>query len=192
MFNEVNHLSPKKQTANPWPKLVSWDPQIEQNIRYSVILTLFIILRSHYYSLRSANRAFLEALWWRIYLPMQETWVPPLIREDPTCWEATKSLYHNYWACALEPRNRNYWSLCPRAHAPQQEKLLQWEVCVLQLEKSACSNKDTAQPKINKIILKSSKYRKLKILPSDYGSLIISFILLEITRKISYLDKHWI
>ena len=34
---------------------------------------------------------------------MQETWVQPLVWEDPTGHRATKSVGHNYWACALEP-----------------------------------------------------------------------------------------
>ena len=49
--------------------------------------------------------------------------------EDPTCHRAAESV-HNYWACALEPENHNYWAhvlplLKPRACAPQQEKLPQ-------------------------------------------------------------------
>ena len=69
----------------------------------------------------------------------------------------------NYWAFALELGSHNYrahmsqllkWS-CPRARAAQQEKLPQWEAhapqlksspCLLQLEKTPCSNKDPAQP----------------------------------------------
>ena len=46
---------------------------------------------------------------------MQGTWVRALVREDPTCRGATKPVHHNYWARV------------PRAHAPQQEKPLQWE-----------------------------------------------------------------
>ena len=34
---------------------------------------------------------------------MQETWVQSLVWEDLTGLRATKSLCHNYWACALEP-----------------------------------------------------------------------------------------
>ena len=45
---------------------------------------------------------------------MQETWVPALVQEDPTCCGATKPVRHNYWACALEPASHNYW-----AHVPQ-------------------------------------------------------------------------
>ena len=48
-----------------------------------------------------------------ICLPVQGTWVRALVREDPTCCRETKSVHHNYWACALEPALHNYWS--PRA-----------------------------------------------------------------------------
>ena len=85
----------------------------------------------------------LMAQWLRICLPMQRTWVRALVQEDPTCHGATKSVCYNYWACALEPANHNYWAhepqllsprattteaCMPRARAPQQEKPLQWEV----------------------------------------------------------------
>ena len=48
--------------------------------------------------------------WWRICLPMQETWILSLVQEDPTCRRATKPPHHNYVACTLEPRSCNYWS----------------------------------------------------------------------------------
>ena len=38
--------------------------------------------------------------------------VRSLVLEDPTCLGATKPVYHSYWACALEPRSHNFWSLC--------------------------------------------------------------------------------
>ena len=80
------------------------------------------------------------------------------------CHGATKPMHHNSRACALEPESHNYWAhmlrlLKPkhhRAHALQQEKPLVWDTCTpqlensphsLQLEKSLCSNKDSAQPK---------------------------------------------
>ena len=47
---------------------------------------------------------------------MQETQVRSLIQEDPTCHGATKPVHHNYWACALEPGNWNYWN--PHALEP--------------------------------------------------------------------------
>ena len=45
---------------------------------------------------------------------MQETRVRALAQEDPTGRGATKTVRHNYWACALEPTSHNYW-----AHVPQ-------------------------------------------------------------------------
>ena len=63
--------------------------------------------------------------WLTICLPMQETRVQSLMWGDSTCQGATKPVCRNYWACALEPRNHGAW--VPRAHAPQQEKPLQWE-----------------------------------------------------------------
>ena len=41
-------------------------------------------------------------------------WVWSLIWEDPACLGATKPIHYSYWACALEPGNRNYWSPCTR------------------------------------------------------------------------------
>ena len=103
------------------------------------------------------------AQWWRIPLPMQETWVPSLIHEDHKCHVAARPLTcHSCWACALE-------SGSPEACALQQERPLQWEAPAWQLEsrsrslhlessphspqleKSPSSNEDPAQPKINKI-----------------------------------------
>ena len=39
--------------------------------------------------------------------PMQETRVPSLVWEDPTCCGAIKPMSHNYGACALESWNHN-------------------------------------------------------------------------------------
>ena len=50
----------------------------------------------------------LVAQWLGVCLPMQGTQVRALVREDPTCRGATKSVRHNYWACALEPACHNY------------------------------------------------------------------------------------
>ena len=51
--------------------------------------------------------------WLRIYLPMQGTWVQSLVWEDSTCRRATKPMYHNYWAWALEPMSGSYWAPMP-------------------------------------------------------------------------------
>ena len=60
---------------------------------------------------------------------MQKTLVLSLIWEDPTLQAATKSMCHNYWTGALEPRSHK-WAymlyqlkpVCPRTCATQQEK----------------------------------------------------------------------
>ena len=54
------------------------------------------------------------AQWQRIYLPMQETGVWSLVREDSTYRRATKPVCYNYRACALEPTSCSCW-----AHGPQ-------------------------------------------------------------------------
>ena len=55
-------------------------------------------------------------LWtqWEASLPVQETWVWPLIWVDPTCCKAAKPLNHNYRACAVDPGNCSCGSLCAR------------------------------------------------------------------------------
>ena len=72
---------------------------------------------------------------------MQETWVQSLVQEDSTCHETTKPMYHNCWACALEPGSHNCqspWALQPVLH--QQEKPPQWVACPLQLDSSPHSS----------------------------------------------------
>ena len=98
----------------------------------------------------------LVAQWLRIGLPMQGTWVRPLVREDPTCHGATKPVRHNYWACALEPASHNYWAhepqlLSPRATTTEptglepmlcnKEKPPQWETRTPQQRPNAAKNK---------------------------------------------------
>ena len=99
---------------------------------------------------------------------MQETRVWSLIWEDPTCQRATKPMCHNYWACALEPGSCTDWAHVPQLLRPacpqlQQEKSLQWEACVPELERSLHSPEpkkspwnivDPAQPKINTYLKK--------------------------------------
>ena len=52
------------------------------------------------YNLNYLTEISLVAQWLRILLPMQGTWVPSLVREDPTCCEAAKPMHHNYWTLA--------------------------------------------------------------------------------------------
>ena len=61
--------------------------------------------------------ASLVVQWLRICLPVQGTRVRALVWEDPTCPGATRSVSHNYWACASG------------ACAPQQERPRWWEAC---------------------------------------------------------------
>ena len=88
--------------------------------------------------LKTQIGSYLVAQQLRLCQPMQEIRVQSLVREEPTCRRATKPVYHNYWACALQPENRNSWAHVlqllkpthPRACAPQQEKPLQRGLCV--------------------------------------------------------------
>ena len=59
---------------------------------------------------KEVEGASLVAQWLRICLQMQGTRVRALVWEDPTCRGATRSVSHNYWACASG------------ACAPQQER----------------------------------------------------------------------
>ena len=47
-------------------------------------------------NLKNLPQASLVVQWQRIRLPMQETWVRFLIRDDSTCSGATKPMRHNY------------------------------------------------------------------------------------------------
>ena len=61
-------------------------------------ITYCIILKAgkKQQTLKYVSQASLVAQWLRIRLPMQGTWVPALVQEDPTCHGATKSVCHNY------------------------------------------------------------------------------------------------
>ena len=50
---------------------------------------------------------------------MQGTRVRALVREDPTCHEAAKPMRRNYWGCALEPTNHNFWAQVPQLLKPR-------------------------------------------------------------------------
>ena len=80
-------------------------------------------------------------------------------------WSGKSHVPQSNWACALDPRSRNYWVHKPQrlkpAHArtgfPEQEKPPRWDVCTPRLEsrpgsphleKSPHSNGDPARPKI--------------------------------------------
>ena len=105
-------------------------------------------------------RASLVVQWWRIHLPMQKTQVWSLVQEDSTCLGATKPVYHNYWACALEPGSHNYCAQVPYSpYTATREDIMMRSLSTAmknspyspQPEKSPSSNWDPAQPKINKV-----------------------------------------
>ena len=52
--------------------------------------------------LRLLSRTSLVVQWTGIHLRTQGTWVQSLVREDPTCCRAAKSVCHNYWASLLQ------------------------------------------------------------------------------------------
>ncbi|KAJ8776448.1 hypothetical protein J1605_015471 [Eschrichtius robustus] len=60
----------------------------EESLQHKVMIAL--ILRN------KLDWASLVAQWLRIHLPMRGTRVQALVREDPTCRRATKSMRHNY------------------------------------------------------------------------------------------------
>ena len=74
-----------------------WFPLRELIDITSIVLTISGSIYCYF-----RKRASLVAQWQRINVPKQETWVPSLIREDPTCFRATKAV-----------------SLCSRAQEPQ-------------------------------------------------------------------------
>ena len=85
-----------------------------------------------------------------------------LIQEDLICHRGTRPMCHKYSAsraCVLEPRSCNSWSPCSLepmllnkgSHYNEKPTHHTWRVAPAhQLEKSPRSNKDPAQPKINK------------------------------------------
>ena len=87
-----------------------------QSLCSSLLLSLscFMSTMQIKYEYKTTIWDFLVVQWLRIRLPMQGTQVRSLVREDPTCHEATKPVCYSYWAWALEATNHNYW-----AHTPQ-------------------------------------------------------------------------
>ena len=88
----------------------------------------------------------------------KDTGSTPDPRRSP-CHGATKPGHHNYWTCALEPRNHSCWSLHTLEPSSQEGNAPQWEAHTPQLEsglhslkaeKSPLSNEDPAEPKISK------------------------------------------
>ena len=85
----------------------------------------------------------LVAQWIRIHLPVQGTWVGPLVQEDLTCHGATKPVRHNYWTCALEPMRCSYWSLQAESlcSATREARALQLQSSPWAAMKTRCNHK---------------------------------------------------
>ena len=60
--------------------------------------------------------ASLVTQWWRILLPVEETWALFLVWEDSTCCGTAEP--RSYWACAVVPRSRNCWACPPQLLRP--------------------------------------------------------------------------
>ena len=89
--------------------------------------------------------------WLRVHLPTQGTRVRGLVREDPTCGGVTKSMCHDYWACALEPASHNYWARMLQPQKPARLEPVHRNKRSHRNEKPTHCNEDPTQPKINKI-----------------------------------------
>ena len=90
-------------------------------------------------------------------------WVWFRVREDSTCWGATKPMHQNYWALALEPVSCNYWSLhieslCSATEEATTVRSLyhntDWPPLVMTWESPSKARKTQTEIKINKIIKK--------------------------------------
>ena len=68
------------------------------------------------YLLKHGSRTSPVVQWLGIRLPMQETWVPSLVQEDPTCHAAIKPVRYDYracvkpWRCHSWAPNHIYWN----------------------------------------------------------------------------------
>ena len=98
-----------------------------------------------------------------------------LMREEPTCLRTNKPTRLHYWACALKPVSCACWATrqsqgacAPSAHALRREEPLPQEAWASHREKSSHSNKDLAQPEINKWIKFLKKSIKKILLKQSY------------------------
>ena len=82
---------------------------------------------------------------------MQGTWIQSLAGENSMCCGATKLVYRNYRAHALEPGSHSYWAHMPQARALQQEKPLRREALEPQLEEARTAVGTQHSPKSMKL-----------------------------------------
>ena len=99
-----------KQLIEAWWYLSiepSWNNQINSvSHRHKTWKSFGLRWHTHLISFKNYHlRTSLVLQWMGICQSMQETCVPPLVREDPTCPGATRSGHHSYPACVLQLLN---------------------------------------------------------------------------------------
>ena len=96
LINEFGKVAGYKINAqNSLAFLYTNDEKFDREIKESLPLTT-ATKRIKYLGIKLLKGASLVAQWLRICLPMQDTRVRILVREDPTCHGATKPVRHNY------------------------------------------------------------------------------------------------
>ena len=111
IFPSIRVFSKDSALCSKWPKYWSFSSSISPSSEYSGLISFRIDWFDLLVFQKTLNGASLVVQWLRIHLPIQGIWVWSVVQEDTTCCGATKPVCHNYWACALEPRNcdkRNY------------------------------------------------------------------------------------
>ena len=133
-----------------------------------IILTLWIPKKNFVDSLQGSTDSTLRTAtlgfpWWlsgkESACQCRGCGFDPWSRTIPQAAEQLGPCATSHWACALSPGAATPAAHAPESRALQQEMPPQWEACVPQpersphspkLEESLRSNKDPAQPKINK------------------------------------------
>ena len=110
VFPSIRVFSKESALCSKWAKYWIFSSSISPSNEYLGL----IFFRINWFDPccpKKHSGASLVVQWLRIHLPIQGTWVWSMVQEDTTCCGATEPVCHNYWACALEPRNcnkRNY------------------------------------------------------------------------------------
>ena len=117
------------------------------------------------FNIKKQKRTSPVVQWLGICLLMQQTLVQSLVWDDSTCGESTKHMCRDYWACALGLvlHKRSH---CKRKSTHCNESGL--PCC--NYRKSACSNKDPAQPKLKLKKKKRKKEKKRKVAKESWAS----------------------
>ena len=128
-------------------------PYIDGSSSYTNIYTSQNSLKK-FYCIEILLQTSLVVQWLKIHLSVWGTGVWSLVWEDSTSHEATKPLFHNYWAHALEPANPNYWSSSA------------WSLCSTTEEATTTSSPHASvkeSPRAARKTQHSQKFKKLKV-----------------------------